>query len=148
MNDAGQYEIDRKALSIVLRRRISASPERSFDAWTRVDQISRWWDPTGRPLAACDIDPRVGGTFRFANLGFEDHPFEGRYTIFDRPNRIAFQSMGALGLVTFDPDGPATRMTVSMTCATVEQLEMFVAMGIADGTARSLDNLQAMLHAA
>jgi uncharacterized protein YndB with AHSA1/START domain len=145
MTDPAQFVLDRTAHSITLRRRVNASPERVFDSWTRVDLISRWWDPTGRPLAGCEIDLRVGGRFRLINEGFEAHPFEGFYTDISPPNRIAFEAMGAAGTVTLDRDGDATLMTVSMTCGSAEQLEQFVAMGIGEGTARSLDNLVAMM---
>ncbi len=142
-----RFEIDRTANTITLRRTIRSTPERLFDAWTRPDQVSRWWDPTGAPLAGCEIDLRVGGTFRFTNTGREAHPFEGRYTVLERPERIGFEAMGAVGTVTFASGGAVTHMTVTMACASAEHLEQFIAMGIADGTSQTLGNLKAWIEA-
>jgi uncharacterized protein YndB with AHSA1/START domain len=141
-----RYEFDRDGNRLILQRVVNASVEKLFDAWTRPDQVSRWWDPSGRDLVACKIDLQVGGGFSFVNEGFEDHPFEGTYTEISRPHRIVFNAMGAVGSVLLDDSGGTTQMTVEMKCASREQLEQFVKMGIADGTATTLDNLVAFVR--
>jgi uncharacterized protein YndB with AHSA1/START domain len=42
-----QTTIDDQTFTIAFERNLSASPDEVFDAWTRPDQISEWWDPTG-----------------------------------------------------------------------------------------------------
>lgn len=140
-----RFELDRASHTLILRRALAATPERLFAAWTTPDQVARWWDPEGRPLAECTIDLRVGGGFRFVNDGHPQHPFEGRYTRIDPPDRLMFDAMGAQGTVLFEPEGDRTRMTVSIRCASRDHLEQFVAMGVAEGTAATLDNLAACL---
>lgn len=146
MTESIAFELDRKRNRLVFRRDLATSAERAFDAWTVPALITRWWDPEGRPLAGCDVDLRVGGAFRFVNAGGGAHGFAGTYTEIDRPHRLAFGAQGASGVVTFEEAGGTTRMTVEITCGSEEHLEQFVRMGIADGTARTLDNLSAFLR--
>ena len=49
---------------IVMTRVFEAPRTDVFDAWTRSDRVAEWWDPTGVPLAVCEIDLRPGGGFR------------------------------------------------------------------------------------
>jgi hypothetical protein len=49
--------------------------------------------------------------------------------------------MGSVGTVTLETVGNGTRMSVTIRCASKEQLEHFVKMGIAPNTDRTLDNL-------
>ncbi len=143
--DASAIEVDRAALTIRMRRRFRAAPERVFDAWTKEDQIARWWDPEGTPLAACRIDLREGGQFSLTNASHPDRPFAGTYTRVSRPGELGFEAMGATSLIRFEPHQDGTLMTVVMTCRSAEHLDQFLAMGIHRGTATTLDNLVAFL---
>ncbi|WP_048648569.1 SRPBCC family protein [Nitratireductor soli] len=146
MTSTGRFELDKDGNRLILRRTVKTSAEKLFDAWTKPEQVSKWWDPSGHNLVACVIDLRVGGGFSFVNEGFEDHPFEGTYTEISRPQRIVFSAMGAEGSVLLEEDGATTHMIVEMKCGSREQLEQFVKMGIGDGTAKSLDNLVAFIR--
>lgn len=138
------FELDRATNAIRFTRRIAAMPARLFEAWTQPSQVTLWWDPTGRPLEACEIDLRIGGRLRFQNAGAA-HAFEGIFTLIDPPGRLAFEAMGAVGDLRFVADGTGTRMELVMTCSSPEHLEQFVQMGIATGTAQTLDNLATYL---
>lgn len=133
--------IDQEAFTISFQRTLPAArAEEVFDAWTKPEQISEWWDPTGVRLVACEIDLRKGGAFRFVNDG-HGPPFAGTYAVIERPSRLVFEAMGSVGTVTFEKLGRGTRMSVTIRCASKEQLEHFVKMGIAPDTDRTLDNL-------
>ncbi len=136
--------IDRDQKSIDFERLLDAAPHEVFDAWTRPEEVTRWWDPTGAPLSACTIDLRVDGAFRFVTAGHAP-PFEGTYEVIDRPRRLEFRAMGAHGIVELETHGAGTRMTVSIRCASAEQFEMFVELGVATGTSATLDNLARQL---
>jgi len=144
---AKSFELDRASNALVFRRRLPASPERLFEAWTCPEQVRQWWDPSGRELAEGEIDLRVGGLLRFVNAGPESFPFEGRYSEIDPPRGFAFTALGAAGSVRFVPDGDVTEMTVVIRCASPEHLQQFVAMGAGDGTGQTLDNLVSYLAA-
>ncbi|SIO44766.1 Uncharacterized conserved protein YndB, AHSA1/START domain [Singulisphaera sp. GP187] len=51
---------------IVITREFNAPRELVWDTMTKPELIQRWLSgPTGWSMAACDNDPRVGGTFRW-----------------------------------------------------------------------------------
>ena len=53
--------------AIRVARRFSAPPERVFHAWLEPALAGRWLFATAsQPTTVLDIDPRVGGSFRFA----------------------------------------------------------------------------------
>lgn len=79
-------------------RRFDASPERVFDAWIDPAKVGTWMVapskallPTPDVMVACDLDPRVGGRFRFVVLrGGDEVAHTGEYLAFERPRRLAF----------------------------------------------------------
>jgi uncharacterized protein YndB with AHSA1/START domain len=115
-----------------------------FDAWTKPEHVTHWWDPTGTPLSECTIDLRVGGAFRFVNRGdAHSPPFAGVYRVIDRPEKLVFDALGAVGTVTIETRGQKTHLTVTIRCASAEHFEQFVKLGVHTGTGRTLDNLVA-----
>jgi uncharacterized protein YndB with AHSA1/START domain len=140
--------IDRAANAIVMTRTFSAPREDIFAAWTRPAQVACWWDASGAPLAACEIDLRPGGAFRFATQGRpEIPPFSGVYREISPPEKIVFDAMGAVGTVLLREVGGTTLMTVSIACPSAQHLDQFLQMGVDVGTARTLDNLVAYIAA-
>jgi len=134
--------VDRVANTIVLFRTFSAPRDDIFEAWTKPEHVSRWWDPSGVPLLGCEIDLRPGGAFKFVNQGPPGvPPFSGIYREIAPPERIVFEAMGAIGTVLLkDVDG-ATYMTVSIACGSAAHLDQFLQMGVDVGTSQTLDNL-------
>jgi uncharacterized protein YndB with AHSA1/START domain len=135
--------IDPTTFTITFRRSFAATREDVFDAWTDPERIKHWWDPTGTPLAECAVDLRPGGSFRFATASDHAPPFAGVYSDVERPVRIVFDAMGAVGTVKLEAEADTTRMTVTIRCASAEHLEQFVKLGVDSGTDRTLDNLVA-----
>ena len=135
-----QTTIDQETLTIAFERRLPASRAEVFDAWTKPEQIAEWWDPTGARLVTCEIDLHPGGTFRFVNDGHSP-PFVGTYSVIERPSRLVFEAMGSVGTVILESVGDTTRMIVTIRCASKQQLEQLVALGVATNTDRTLDNL-------
>jgi uncharacterized protein YndB with AHSA1/START domain len=135
-----QTQIDQETFTIAFERKLSASREEVFDAWTRPERIAEWWDPTGARLVACEVDLRPGSAFRFVNEGHSP-PFTGTYSVIERPSRLVFDALGSVGTVTLEATGDTTRMRVTIRCASKEHLDHFVQMGVASNTDRTLDNL-------
>jgi uncharacterized protein YndB with AHSA1/START domain len=134
------FTTDRATNTIHFRRSLAVPASDAFDAWTEPDQVAAWWDPTGQRLVRCEIDLRVGGTFTFVNAGHSP-PFTGTYRAIERPGRLVFEVMGALGTVQFEQAGDQTNMHVQIRCTSAEHLAHFVQLGVAEGTDRTLDNL-------
>jgi uncharacterized protein YndB with AHSA1/START domain len=119
-----------------------------FDAWTKPEHVKHWWDPSGRPLAVCEIDLRTGGGFRFVNATPQGpgHAFTGIYREIIPPERLVFGSptpAGAesLGRLEFREQAGRTILTLTMEAPSKEARDSMLRMRVAAGTARTLDNL-------
>lgn len=79
--------------SLSLRRRIKASPERVFEAWTDPRLIAEWWGcPETRAVPVAEFDVREGGSFRIA-MQTEDgalHEVRGTYREVLPARRLVF----------------------------------------------------------
>lgn len=142
------FTLDRATHTIRLERRVRATPDWLFKSWTDPARLMQWWDPTGKPLARCEVDLRVGGGLHFATVDHADHAFIGTYTRIEPPHRLEFEAMGAAGTVTFQAAGAETDMRVEIRCRSAAHLEDFLRFGVAEGTARTVDNLVALAERA
>src|SRR3977135_2250522 len=90
-------DIDRGAHTIRLTRVFDAPRAEIFQAWTRPEHVRCWWGAAaaGGPLAACEIDLRPGGAFRFVSKGHPDMPFTGTYREIAPPDRLVFEAIGS-----------------------------------------------------
>ena len=138
-------EIDRNAHTIRLRRVFDANLTQIFDAWTKPEQVTCWWDAAGAPLTSCEIDLRPGGAFKFVTKDHPEMPFAGTYREITPPDRLVFEAMGATGRVVLRNSAGKTHMTVEIECRSAEQLEQYLKMGIDVGTSQTLDNLVAYI---
>jgi uncharacterized protein YndB with AHSA1/START domain len=68
--------------SLVLKRRLKAAPEKVYEAWTKPEQLTRWWGVADSPKpTVAETDLRVGGRFRVQFWGANDehHSVSGTY---------------------------------------------------------------------
>ena len=135
------FGIDRASNTIRLAREFDAPPSEIFEAWTKPEHVTCWWDAAGDPLAVCEIDLRPGGSFRFVTRGHPDLPFAGVYREIAPPDRLIFEALGSTGRVLIREADGRTRMTVEIECGSSEQLDQFLKMGVSAGTGRTLDSL-------
>jgi uncharacterized protein YndB with AHSA1/START domain len=138
---------------IVITRSFDAPRRVVFEAWTKPEHVSAWWDPTGTRLAACEIDLRPNGAFRFVHAGPVGvaHTFAGVYREIDPPRRLEFTTRSAsgpesVGTLVFDESDGTTTLTMTIACASVADRDALLKMRVDVGTARTLDNLAAYLN--
>jgi uncharacterized protein YndB with AHSA1/START domain len=136
-------EIDRSAHTIRLTRVFDASRAQIFEAWTKPEHVTCWWDAAGEPLTTCEIDLRPDGAFRFVTKGHPEMPFVGIYREIAPPDRLVFEALGATGRVVLRDAAGKTHMTVEIECRSAEQLDQYLKMGVDVGTSQTLDNLAA-----
>lgn len=152
MENGGRTQVTlRGERDIEITRRFDAPPALVFDMWTRPEHVARWWDPSGVPLAACEIDLRPGGAFRFVHGG-NGHAFAGTYREVEPPSRLVFTTpspsgAGSTGTLRFGAAGAGTLLTMTIACASRADRDALLAMRVDAGTTRTLDNLAAHLAA-
>ena len=103
---------------ILITRQFDAPAALVFKALTTPDLVKRWWGFDTSVWKVCDIDLRVGGTWRYViQDGEMEVGFHGVYREIDAPRRIvsteAFEGLAALG-ITDDPDSAASVNTVTL----------------------------------
>lgn len=150
-NDApGDFQVSLPGeRDIVIIRTFAAPRALVFEAWTRPEHVSRWWDPGGLPLQACEIDLRAGGRFRWVNRG---HAFTGTYDEISPPHRLVMRvEMGpgktATSTLEFTEQDGRTALVMTMRCASREDRDLLLAMRVDQGTGASLANLDRHLQA-
>jgi uncharacterized protein YndB with AHSA1/START domain len=109
-------------MSLVVRRRIRAAPERVFEAWTRPEELRRWWGPESVICIAAEVDLRVGGRYRIANQfpNGEIVWISGQFELVERPGKLDFtwcverqQAPGERVAVRFEACDAGTLVTVT-----------------------------------
>ena len=130
--------------SIKLQRSFSAPRALVFEVWSKPEHFMRWFAPNHYDIPRCDMDFRVGGSFRaiMRGMGME-HGFGGTYVEIVPNERIRWvgridgldQDMTTT--VTFADDGKKTLVTVEQTVP----MNPMMAAGQREGWGQTLDHL-------
>ncbi len=108
--------------SLTVRRRLNASPQKVFSAWTDPQQIMRWWGPAGAETVLAEADARVGGSFRkiTRTADGEEHEASGVYRDVVPNQKLVFTwawrgapERQSLVTVALQPDGDGTVLTLT-----------------------------------
>jgi len=142
---------------IVLTRLFDAPRQLVFDAMTKPEHVKRWWgildDRYSVPV--CEIDLRVGGSWRFIGRGphGEGPEFYGVYREIDPPNRLVFTEIFALypeveSVVTavFTEEDGKTRLTASCSYPSLEVRDSVLKSGMTRGAGISYDRLEDLVR--
>jgi uncharacterized protein YndB with AHSA1/START domain len=138
---------------VSMTRTFDAPRNLVYDAWTKPDLIRRWLGREGDELIICDVDLRVGGSYRF---GWREMGMGGVYRevvpnerivvteIFDPPY---YEVMGgeAVTTTTFEERAGKTTLTSTTRYRSREARDGAVATGMAEGAGESYDRLEALL---
>jgi uncharacterized protein YndB with AHSA1/START domain len=108
--------------SLTITRRLPASPERCFRAWTDPQALKHWFGPGEIEVLHAESDPRVGGRYRILarSPGGEEHDVSGVFREVVTNRKLVFtwawRSMPdrqSLVTVEFVADGSATTLTLT-----------------------------------
>ena len=152
--------VERKSeCELVVTRTVNGPARIVFEAWTTPELFKRWWVPKsfGLSLLSCDMDVRVGGTYRLVFSASPDPmAFFGRYNEVMPPSRLVWTNEesgedGAVTTVTFEERGAETLVVMRDLYPSKEALDGAIASGSAAGgfseTFEQLDELLVTLGA-
>lgn len=121
-------------------------------AMTTPELIKRWLGGVRATVVSAEIDPRVGGKYRYAfrNRDGSEFAFVGviREISDDRivhSETLEGQPEESLVTTTFVEHGGKTTMTITIAFASQEVRDMVVATGMAEGAGESYDQLETLL---
>jgi uncharacterized protein YndB with AHSA1/START domain len=118
---------------LVITRIVNGPVRLVFEAWTNPEHFQRWWVPKsmGMNLLSCELDVRIGGTYRlvFGVGPDQTMAFYGRYLEVTPPTRLSWTNDeggedGAITTVTFAEQGGGTLVTLHELSAFNEKFEI------------------------
>lgn len=65
----GSLIITADGLRVIVKREIEAPRQLVWDAWTKPEHVAVWWGYPKKRLDVCEIDFRVGGSYRYVQRG-------------------------------------------------------------------------------
>jgi uncharacterized protein YndB with AHSA1/START domain len=154
---------DPEKLTLTLVAEFEATPERVWTVWEDPRKLEKWWGPPTWPATFTRHDFVVGGESRYymTGPGGETHHGFWKMQVIDRPNRIDFanglagpdgeptsEMPPAGGFVTLEAIDGGTRMTAVTQFIDHSQMEMMLGMGMAEGMAQAIGQIDALLVAA
>ena len=114
--------VERKSeRELVVTRTFNGPARIVYEAWTKAELFRRWWVPKslGISLRSCEMDVRVGGTYRlvFGNDASEPMAFYGKYLEVTPHSRLVWTNeegdgSGPVTTVTFEEIGDRTLVVV------------------------------------
>lgn len=136
---------------LLITRHFDAAPDLVYRAYTRPELVRRWWCGQRGVVTTCEIDLRVGGTWRYvlrANAGF-DVAFHGVYREIVPEERLVstevFEAMPeheAVSTTGFAESEGGTLLTILVRHASKELRDQHLASGMEEGMNESLDLLE------
>lgn len=140
---------------IVLTREFDAPRQLIFDAWTRPELLERWYGARGWDLVVCQVDLRVGGSWRFVWRGPDgtDMGARGIYREIVPPDRLTYTESfddhwypgeSLVSHVLGEHDGRTT-LTSTLRYASREVRDLVIESPMERGVAEGYDRLDELL---
>jgi uncharacterized protein YndB with AHSA1/START domain len=141
---------------LVITRTFNGPARLVFEAWTRPELFRQWWAPKsfGVSILSCELDVRVGGTYRlvFGHADSKPMEFFGRYLEVTPHSRLVWTNDeggdgGAVTTVTFEEQGGQTLLVMCDLYSSKEALDGAIASGSTGGMGETFEQLDELLVA-
>jgi len=151
---------DLDTLTLTMVAEFDATPESVWGVWEDPRKLERWWGPPTFPATFTRHDFVVGGESRYYMTGPDGEKPRGWWRIdgIDKPHRLEFANglsgddgepvpgvEPMPGYVTFEAVGGKTRMTAVTHFVDVEQMEKMLGIGMQEGMAAAMGQIDALL---
>jgi uncharacterized protein YndB with AHSA1/START domain len=141
--------------TIRMTRTFKAPKALLFEAHSKPEHLRKWWGQRDSPLSVCDIDFRVGGTWRFVqrstNSG-EVYGFHGEFREISPPDLITwtFEFEGMPGHVSvetirFVEANGETTLIAESSFDSKEERDGMIESGMEAGAAETWDRLAELM---
>ncbi len=139
---------------ITIRRYFKAPPELVYRAVTEGEFLRRWFGPRRLEVSECEVDLRVGGTWRIVHRAPDgmEFAFHGEFLELDPPRRRVgtFVYEGApehqaVETLVLEPVEDGTMVTSTNRHSSLEARDMHVANGMEQGIIESNERLEELL---
>jgi uncharacterized protein YndB with AHSA1/START domain len=139
---------------ILITREFDAPRHLVWRAWTTPELVRQWWHANRGEMTVCEIDLRVGGTWRYAMdvEGFGEVGFHGEYREIVPGERLVSTEVyegipdadehAALDTLTLEELDGRTLMTVLVEHPTKEGRDAHIESGMEDGMQDAMDLLE------
>jgi uncharacterized protein YndB with AHSA1/START domain len=139
---------------IVITREFEAPRHLVWKAWTTPELVKRWWHANRGEMTVCEIDLRVGGTWRYVSVtpdGLEV-AFHGQYREIVPNERLVSTEVyegipdadehAAMDILTLTEVDGRTTLTVLVEHPTKEGRDAHINSGMEDGMQDAMDLLE------
>jgi uncharacterized protein YndB with AHSA1/START domain len=108
--------------SLTITRRLPATPDRCFRAWTDAKALKHWFGPGNFEVVLAETDPRVGGRYRVVmrSSGGEEHGVSGEFLQVVANRKLVFTwawrstpERQSVVTIEFVPAGTETALTLT-----------------------------------
>jgi uncharacterized protein YndB with AHSA1/START domain len=152
---------DPEALTMTITADLDVPVERAWQLWADPRQLERWWGPPTYPATVTDHDLVPGGRVRYSMTGPEGDKSNGYWEVLevDAPRRLevrdgfaddggapnASMPTTTMTVTLSTRQGGGTRMVVVSRFPSLEAMEQMVAMGMEEGIAAAMGQIDAVL---
>ena len=143
--------------SVVMRRDFDASPDTVWRALTEPEHLRRWLGDPTFPLTTCEMDVRVGGSYRWVFTqpgGPGSMGISGTYDEVERPHRLVtteqfddYPGPSVNTMTLMERPDARTAMTLTVRYVDREMRDGWVASGMAEGLGQGYARLDDVLAA-
>jgi uncharacterized protein YndB with AHSA1/START domain len=139
---------------IVITRAFDAPRKLVFETLTRPEHVKRWYGPRRFSVVVCEIDLRVGGTWRYVlrDADGSEYGFSGEYREIVPPERLVstegYEAMPGheyLVTLTLDEQDAKTLLRSHLLYQNVADRDGHVQSGMEPGMRETLDRLGELL---
>ena len=139
---------------ILITREFDAPRELVWKTWTTPELVRRWWHANRGEMTVCEIDLRVGGTWRYAMNaeGFGEVGFHGEYREIRPFERLVSTEVyegipdaeehAAVDILTLTELDGRTTLTILVEHSTKEGRDAHINSGMEDGMQDAMDLLE------
>jgi len=136
---------------LLITREFDAPKDLVYKAYTTPDLVRRWWTGERGEMTECEIDLRVGGTWRYVMIAHGDFEvaFHGEYREIVPNERLVttevYEGMPdaeAMDHITFTEEDGRTTLTMLVQHRNQEERDAHLNSGMEAGMQESMDRLE------